>query len=171
MGQRLNIEIQDNEQPLANAYYHWSGYTSTSLELTELIINSPLINDEFLQAIPDKVQFAVELLKLTGAGYTDRNEGLIGTSESDMAETRKWQEAGIIIDIGAEMVYFDNFYYIENEDLPSYNVNLDKIPHLMSNLESCSFDEFNSYFTLIKDLLQTQYTMAKTPNGIVGFIA
>lgn len=27
MGQRLNIEIHENGKCLANAYYHWSGYT------------------------------------------------------------------------------------------------------------------------------------------------
>lgn len=170
MGQRLNIEIKDNKVPLANAYYHWSGYTSTSLELTELIINSPLINDEFLQAIPDKVQFAVELLKLTGAGYTDRDEGLIGTSEYDMEETRQWQEADIIIDIGTKCIHFNNFHYITKNELDSYNTSLDKIPYLMTNLDYCSFDDFNEYYLRVITLLQTSYTVAHTPNGIVSFI-
>lgn len=39
MGQRLNIEIMEKEEILlANAYYHWSGYTSSSIYLTQYII-------------------------------------------------------------------------------------------------------------------------------------
>ena len=33
MGQRLVIEIKEGDTVLANAYYHWSGYTETSLIL------------------------------------------------------------------------------------------------------------------------------------------
>ena len=40
MGQRLNIEIIENGKVLANAYYHWSGYTSSSLELTQEILEA-----------------------------------------------------------------------------------------------------------------------------------
>lgn len=35
MGQRLNLEITIGENVLANAYYHWSGYTTSSLKLVE----------------------------------------------------------------------------------------------------------------------------------------
>lgn len=45
MGQRLNIEIVANSEPLANSYYHWSGYTSSSLELTKVIIEAILNED------------------------------------------------------------------------------------------------------------------------------
>ena len=34
MGQRLNIEIWNESKRLANAYYHWSGYTSSTLDET-----------------------------------------------------------------------------------------------------------------------------------------
>lgn len=38
MGQRLNIEIMKNDKVLANAYYHWSAYTESALELCACII-------------------------------------------------------------------------------------------------------------------------------------
>lgn len=31
MGQRLNLEFQYGDKVIANAYYHWSGYTIDSL--------------------------------------------------------------------------------------------------------------------------------------------
>lgn len=40
MGQRLNIEIKENNKVLANSYYHWSGYTSSALLLTEKILDA-----------------------------------------------------------------------------------------------------------------------------------
>ena len=38
MGQRLNIEIMKGCTILANAYYHWSAYTSSALELCKSIV-------------------------------------------------------------------------------------------------------------------------------------
>lgn len=42
MGQRLNIEIKrrKDNKVLANSYYHWSAYTSSSLHLAEEINES-----------------------------------------------------------------------------------------------------------------------------------
>ena len=66
MGQRLNIQFENNTGVLANAYYHWSGYTSSAMLLTNKIISSDLIDDT---SISNKVK-AVKLLELTGAGLT-----------------------------------------------------------------------------------------------------
>lgn len=46
MGQRLNIQIEDNDTNinetvvLANCYYHWSGYSSSVMELVDKIAQS-----------------------------------------------------------------------------------------------------------------------------------
>ena len=32
MGERLNIEIIKNGETLANCYYHWAGYSNSSVE-------------------------------------------------------------------------------------------------------------------------------------------
>ena len=37
MGERLNIEIVKGKKVLANAYYHWSGFTRTAMETTNTI--------------------------------------------------------------------------------------------------------------------------------------
>lgn len=34
MGQSLNIEIWNNGEVLANAYYHWSAYTESAAKIT-----------------------------------------------------------------------------------------------------------------------------------------
>jgi hypothetical protein len=65
MGQRLNIEIRKDDKILANAYYHWSGYASSSLKLTSKILKN-IDNVNF----DNDVVKAVKLLEVTGAGLT-----------------------------------------------------------------------------------------------------
>ena len=69
MGQRLNIEIKNKGVCLANAYYHWSGYSSSAcdmaIEIMDYIDNNPKNCDDRL--------YAIRLLESTGAGLTDFN--------------------------------------------------------------------------------------------------
>ena len=123
MGQRLNIEIHSEGEVLANAYYHWSAYTSSALELAMTIVSQV----DNLVDETDPVIKAVRLLEMTGAGVTgnddlkvvtdrapnktfaratSRNEGLIATTEAGIDETRQWAEGEVIIDIGARNVRF-----------------------------------------------------------------
>lgn len=133
MGQRLNIEICNNEKTLANAYYHWSAYTSSSYELLKKIV--------FCYPKPksdNAVQNAVQLLRATGAGLQDccgeeddiikdfpdnlkeysvsRNQGLIAMTEREMEDTRYWAEGEIKINIDAQTVDFNVFWDFEEED-------------------------------------------------------
>ena len=70
MGQRLNIQIEANNpdtnetKVLANCYYHWSGYTSSALELVYEVVSSGIYNLD----ISDPVEKAIRLLEETGAG-------------------------------------------------------------------------------------------------------
>ena len=170
MGQRLNIEILENGIVLANCYYHWAGYTSSSLNLTKEILDSEILTDKFLLAIPDKVAFAVALLRETGADNMDRNNGLIRTTEKEMQDTRGWQEAGVYIDIGTESITFDNFYHLSDEDIIEQELNLDSINTVRFELEHCTFKEFEYYYKTIIDFINTSVYTLQTPTGIVRFI-
>ena len=129
MGQRLNIQFEDNTGVLANAYYHWSGYTSSAMLLTNQIISSDLIDDT---SISNKVK-AVKLLELTGAGLTkeefnddfpshlykeskDRTNGLIAISKEGIEETQSWEEARVTIDLDAQQIYFNVYWDVNIED-------------------------------------------------------
>lgn len=146
MGQRLNIEIKINGEVQANAYYHWSGYTSSAIKLTEQIL---LQREDFLDRIEPKLS-AIKLLETTGAGLTPkeleiakeeysevtfgkcngRNSGLIAVSEKGMNETRLWEEARVTIDFDKETVDFNVWsiwdkeeYLDEYEKLPEKEIN------------------------------------------------
>ena len=59
MGQRLNIEIKENNELLANVLYQWSGFTPASLVLTQRILD----NVENIK-YDDPVAKAIKLLEL-----------------------------------------------------------------------------------------------------------
>ena len=127
MGQRLNVEIKYDGELLANAYYHWSGYTSSSVITTSAILK----DISKIGKIDDPLRTAVQLLFNTGARFnvveiaeikkensgkekyviTDdkpvsRNDGLICISQKGMEETRYWEEARVEIDLKTREVDF-----------------------------------------------------------------
>lgn len=156
MGQRLNIELQAEGIVLANAYYHWSGYTSSALNLTLQILNNMHIIDMY----EDSVVAAIKLLEVTGAGLseeeylllkvednpedkfklcTSRNNGIISTTEKGMETTRQWEEAKVTIDLGEELIVFDAIYITdpsvsnEEEMISSFGEDYKNLPELDVN--------------------------------------
>lgn len=147
MGQRLNIEIKrrKDNKVLANSYYHWSAYTSSSLHLAEEIIENiyDIIRKE---KVSDEIK-AIQLLQTTGAGLmeneynklneedkkycslaTNRNLGLISFTDEGMEETRKWEEGRLTIDIDFDdkdydfygnknLVDFEVYFQIDEEEI------------------------------------------------------
>lgn len=66
MGQRLVISINKGDREIANAYYHWSGFSYKALDLTKEIYN--LWNkDEALRDEHNEYIQAILLLQCTGA--------------------------------------------------------------------------------------------------------
>lgn len=137
MGQRLNIEIRKDDKVLANAYYHWSGYTSSSLQLTSEIlknINNVNFNND--------VAKAVKLLEVTGAGLTkdefvflsddirniafksaiDRNSGLIAISEKGISDTQYWEVAKVEIHLDTKNIKLDLFWDVDGDDYDADNM-------------------------------------------------
>ena len=70
MGQRLNLEIRYGKEVLANAYYHWSAYTNSTLELANTIVEEIINkNIKFNRLLwHERIMEAVKVLELTGAG-------------------------------------------------------------------------------------------------------
>ncbi len=94
MGQRLVIDIKDfRGNCLANAYYHWSGYTDSALELTSVILNAHMDGDikkkvEKERNQFDKVLYAVKLLEVTNAGLQAVKNGEDSKSELEVMQSR-----------------------------------------------------------------------------------
>ena len=186
MGQRLNIQFEDNTGVLANAYYHWSGYTSSAMLLTNKIISSDLIDDT---SISNKVK-AVKLLELTGAGLTrdefnddfpshlykeskDRSEGLIAISKEGIEETQSWEEARVTIDLDTNEINFRVYWDVniddyDPEDIPkqdenTYNSEL--------NYEDVSFEKFPELYKEFDLNYSKGKYIVNTPESRLHFIA
>lgn len=127
MGQRLNVEIWNNGKVLANAYYHWSAYTSAAAE----IIDKALAAAKIFSMSENEVLYAVRLLESTGAGLTEserehiceqlalkdydfkecmgRNSGLIAVTDEGIRETRYWEEGVARIYVDEKRISFRVF--------------------------------------------------------------
>ena len=132
MGQRLNIEIVKDGEALANAYYHWSAYTTSALYLASLAVDGILAEKHH----ENDVINAVRILEETGALLTEeekrtalriapseefeeatsRNEGLISITEEGMENTRDWQEGYVEVNLDSEEVLFEVYNYYEDKE-------------------------------------------------------
>ena len=141
MGQRLNIEILNKGERLANAYYHWSAYTTSASELTMKIINQ---FEEIMSMNCSDTAKAILLLQTTGAGLefcennneleyakenlkdnketfklfktqSDRNEGLICINPKEMDNTERWEEGRVTINIETKTIDLDVIWVSDKE--------------------------------------------------------
>ena len=168
MGERLNLEIKSNGKAQANAYYHWSGYTSSSYYMAkEAIANIDRIKVE------DPILRAIRILETTGAGLPQyekeeakklfpnekfapcegRNDGLIAISKEGMKETRQWEEARVTIDLDKEMVIFNAWWKESKKDWNDFQVSelskpeFDVVPELKrSPYIFTSYKDFLDFF-------------------------
>lgn len=169
MGQRLNIEIRKDNKVLANAYYHWSGYTSSALELTnEILKNIDNVNFD------NDVERAVKLLEVTGAGLTlseidnlsedvkninfekaiGRNEGLIAISEKGIKDTQYWAEARVELHLDTQNIILDLYYDIEEDDLDDED--MPNFYEATIDYEKVSFENFNRLKDEILDNIKNE---------------
>ena len=167
MGQRLNIQIEANDtdtnetKVLANCYYHWSGYTSSAMELVNEIVESGIYNLDIL----DPVEKAIRLLEATGAGLaedeltdtyntpkykvsTDRDLGLIAVSEKGINETTKWEESRVTINLTTGSINMSDMFYDETDEFSSagYETYVKNLYELKADLNS-SFNTFHALYT------------------------
>lgn len=175
MGQRLNIQIEANgtdtneTKVLANCYYHWSGYTSSAMELVKEIVDSGIYKLDIL----DPVEKAIRLLEATGAGLTDdelsdtyntpkykiatdRDLGLIAVSEKGIDETIKWEESRVTINLTTGSIDMSDMFYDETDESikEELKTKLKNLYELKADLNS-SFDTFQDLYIELNDNLYT----------------
>ena len=171
MGQRLNIQIEANNTDtneivvLANCYYHWSGYTSSAMELVNEIVKSGMYKLDIL----DPVEKAIRLLEVTGAGLaedeltdtyntpkykvsTSRNDGLIAISEEGINRVAEWEESRVTINLTTGSINMSDMFYDETDEFSSavYETKIKNLYELKADLNS-SFDTFQDLYAEITD--------------------
>ena len=186
MGQKLNIQFEDNTGVLANAYYHWSGYTSSAMLLTNKIISSDLIDDT---SISNKVK-AVKLLELTGAGLTrdefnddfpshlykkakTRTDGLIAISKEGIEETQSWEEARVTINLDTQQIHLDIYWDVDTDDYDPEDITKqdDATYDSELNYEDVSFEKFPELYKEYDLNYSKGKYIVNTPESRLHFIA
>ena len=185
MGQRLNLEFTANGKVLANAYYHWSGYTTSSVELMTQVLTSETFKDKTMSPVIK----AVKLLEETGAGinFTEeeniknskfpkelidykfkdcegRNEGILAVTEKGIKETQSWAEGTVKIDLETGRVLFTSLFEVNEEDYDEDEIEEIKetAVDLPYNLFDMSIDEALEFTKLVENHIWNY----KNNNGI-----
>ena len=190
MGQRLNLEIRKKNKVLANAYYHWSGYTESSAELANICINALLDNEDSCYKLK-----AVRALEATGAGMNpeeleymknyskysdldfkpckDRNAGIIAVSPKGIKDTQLWMEGYVTIDItNLDDIRINSdvwgFYESEDDYIDCCSLEAeDEIKEFKDSIFEVSYDPCNlsvSQYNDIIDILKDD-NIVKFPDG------
>lgn len=161
MGQRLNIEVHNNGEPLANCYYHWSGYTKCALDkISNLIISIGQKEGtiDVRKAIEAFLENGATINKSQAQGLVepseqvDKNSGLIGTTQRYMDNTRMWQEMGAVIDVGTHKADISGLFIdIEKEEYDG-EYGIGDLHVELGDLENIDFDDIPS----IEEIMYTQ---------------
>lgn len=176
MGQRLNVEIWDKGEVLANAYYHWSAYTESAAQIVDTALN-------YIKNNPNQygndLLYAIRVLEATGAGLTDReiehaklhpvldgvtfaecngrNNGLIGISEKEISETRCWQEGSAYIFLDEKRISFRVFFTQnrwdwekeQREEYENENASAKNLEIVDRNFDDIKFDAWKDFYDFL----------------------
>lgn len=179
MGQRLNVEILYDGTLMANAYYHWSAYTSSSLDIVEQILKSS--KDAFEKKGTREIfDTAIDMLESTGAKLThddllaydsiheydlfgneletkkrdcigvNRNNGLISITSYGMFNTRYWEEGRVQIDLHTKKINFNVFFEICEDELE--DVDIDDVPEIDIDFNDISIDDFEKVKNILLEM-------------------
>lgn len=183
MGQRLNVEIHDGNysnpkvsgRVVANAYYHWSGYSESAVEiLKEAIKALKNVKEE------DPLLRAIKVLEATGAsltkeelergkdilnGYTStsdvvsRNDGLIAVTAEGIKETRTWEEGRVEIHLNPykseDYIKFEVFWKQDEaeyqREYKEYGDEIEEAETVDFNFDRIPFDKVDELAELIEN--------------------
>lgn len=195
MGQRLNIQILENDEVIANAYFHWSGYTSSALSLTNAILENMYTMEKEVEE--ERVLYAIRLLESTGAllkedelelakkSYEDeefqvaasRADGLISISAEGIEQTVNLEEGRVEIHIDKETVDFTVLYISDKENYLRYSETTEEeyqakpIVAYNYNENEIPFDEFKEFASTLLEFIKNQVYVIRIQNDeVITFI-
>ncbi len=187
MGQRLVVEFKEKDDVVAAGYYHWDAYTMPAMITLDKIIHS--LNDEYqmkeAKALETNNVVAQAATAMTNNGafieeselpYVEdkalaeylgtlntlgnRNDGIVSVTHEDIAESIRWSEGFIGVDIpNREFVFgvycsltpeeYNDIYVTDDEytELPFEECNVYTCPIEMD--DRVGFDAINEFYDMI----------------------
>lgn len=174
MGQRLIVNVVDeNQEIIANSYYHWGAYTGAALEIVEEAIK----NFHTIKEDNSKIE-AIKFLELTGAGFSnenlhklkqyypnkefkvlvDRNAGILEFEEKGINENMDWAEGIVSVNLKERVIDISGVLsYHENNELDLDIVEIADITfdELGIDIARLGFDEFPKKKEKLMEALST----------------
>lgn len=179
MGQILVVNIKSGDKILASSYYHWSGYTGSTLEICNNLVN---IYYDLKHKITDKKLLAIRMLLEENPGASlyslyhnrdafmemypnadkelyklnaesNRNVGMVLVTDKLIAET--FGEEVLTLNLDTETLWFDAFcetpieYVKEDYDLDAEEL-IQKDFIAFKNLDEISSCKFEDLDTLLQ---------------------
>lgn len=183
MGQRLNLEIHKDGEVLANAYYHWSGYTSSACYEALKAVKSWLNIEDTISPLIT----AIKMLEATGAGFneselqsleesgllekyeinktdlkpcTGKSDGIIAITSKEIENTRYWEEHRAILDLYS--LTFDLsgvFWDYDPEEYDEEDFKKFKVTTIDFDIEEIPFDKIHYVIEQLNDadVIETPY--------------
>lgn len=192
MGQRLVISVKRNfedKKDLCKIYYHWSGYSSSSLERAKDIIDFMITNNCDKLSDSEVILKLIRHLEEDGGGITNsdleyvkklypnetfkeewvnRNLGIIAVSEEIQADIQSWSEGDVVISINDKKWSNQCFNWcgqtIEEVKENAYwldGYNFDDIAPIDYNLDNMNWSEITK---LMEDIYNVN-TIFQTKEG------
>lgn len=159
MGERLIINVfnkKDDETPLYNIYYHWSGFADSALE--ELLL---LVENDCYKSIPEVVKFITknggtvvrEDIPLYQETYdssyempesASQNQGLVALSEEQINNSISWGEEFIDVYLDDNTFNIEKlFRFADDNILEDYDIDKDKCLHDVKFENQLSLDNIH----------------------------
>lgn len=192
MGQRLNVEIIHGDKPICATYFHWSGYTSSSIEIANDVINAfkdieqvtiPEVYKRMKEACPGSSATLAEVndikndlgIELVPEKVINRNDGLIYFTEKEIEDVRNWEEARVTVNLDNKTCTVDAaIYYTTEKEIKEikedYKDNIVEVASCPLG-EEIPFDDFEEMMQPILDIIDDEKYTLELPNGtLVSFI-
>jgi len=194
MGQRLNVEIWNNGEVLANSYYHWEAFSLSSIELVEKLID----NIDVVSCLNSDLENAIKLLESTGAGISDtekcnmakykelkdisiqdcinRNEGLIFVTPEGIQETRYWAEHTIYIYLDEERIKYDVYRETDRWDYnrafkeDRHDIAYNDLKEFDYNFDDIKFKDIKRFRRFIDSAKSESFRLKIMPNTVFDCI-
>lgn len=196
MGQRLNLEIVYGDNVLANSYYHWSGFTRSSLEVARKALE---VFDDTRTKGYERYELALDMLEHTGAKFgqqelnawnsveffalftkidkkkrnvdnANRNDGFIAITSYGINDTREWEEARITIDIKNKNVLTNIVWKIDSDSIEDYEIDTENVREVYFNFEKFRFDEIDNIINQFKEIAKNDDYIFKKDNEFYEMI-
>ena len=136
MGQRLTVTIEKDGEKLLCGYWHWSGYTESSIAVCKAILEGIIQEKEYIENCKNKIQLQMKLINIIRQNTEAKlsfDFDDIGQEEKDLFNALKlYQEFDLKETVGEKDTYYEPGYDRGEKDTYYYEPGYDRNDGLLT---------------------------------------